>query len=143
MALMDMADIDPLFRALARLVQPGGRFVFATMHPFFNSNSPRKVLEETDKDGELVVAHYLKIERYITPFHSLGLGIIGQPEAQVYFHRPLSMVLNAAFQAGWIVDGLEEPTYPADAQGRRPFSWENFREMPPVLAVRCRRPLNG
>jgi len=140
MALMDMAQIDPLFRALAQLVQPGGKFVFATMHPCFNSNSPRKALEETDQDGELVVARYLKIAQYITPYHSLGLGIIGQPEAQIYFHRPLSLLLNAAFQAGWVVDGLEEPTFPADAQGRRPFSWENFREMPPVLAVRCRRP---
>ena len=140
MALMDMAQIDPLFRALAKLVRPGGRFVFATMHPCFNSNSPRKALEETDQDGELVVARYLKIAQYITPYQSLGLGIIGQPEAQIYFHRPLSLLLNAAFQAGWVVDGLEEPTFPADAQGRRPFSWENFREMPPVLAVRCRRP---
>lgn len=140
MALMDMAQIDPLFRALARLVRPGGRFVFATMHPCFNSNGPFKVLEEADRDGELVVTRTVKIEKYITPFHSLGLGIIGQPEAQYYFHRPLSLLLQSAFRAGWLIDGLEEPVYPPEAEGRRPFSWENFKEIPPVLAVRCRRP---
>lgn len=140
MALMDMAQIDVLFRGLMRLVRPGGRFVFATMHPCFNSNSPLKALEETDQDGELVVAHFIKIEKYITPFHTLGLGMIGQPEAQLYFHRPLSLLLQSAFQAGWLVDGLEEPTFPPEMEGRRPFSWENFKEIPPVLAVRCRRP---
>lgn len=140
MALMDMAQIEPLFRALARLVRPGGRFVIATMHPCFNSNSPHKLLEETDCDGELVVTRALKIDKYITPFHTLGLGIIGQPEAQYYFHRPLHLLLQPAFRAGWLVDALEEPTFPPEKDGRRPFSWEHFKEIPPVLAVRCRRP---
>lgn len=140
MALMDMAQIEPLFRALARLVRPGGRFVFTTMHPCFNSNDPHKLLEETDRDGELVVTAAMKIEKYITPFHKLGLGVIGQPEAQYYFHRPLHLLLQPAFRAGWLIDGLEEPTFPPEKEGRRPFSWENFKEIPPVLAVRCRRP---
>ncbi|NMB67169.1 MAG: class I SAM-dependent methyltransferase [Chloroflexi bacterium] len=140
MALMDMAQIEPLFRALARLVRPGGRFVFTTMHPSFNSNSPHKLLEEADRDGELVVTAAMKIERYITPFHSLGLGIIGQPEPQYYFHRPLHLLLQPAFRAGWMIDGLEEPAFPPEKEGRRPFSWETFKEIPPVLAVRCRRP---
>lgn len=140
MALMDMASIDPLFRALARLVRPGGRFVFTTMHPCFNSNDPHKLLEEIDRNGELVVTAAMKIEKYITPFHKLGLGIIGQPEAQYYFHRPLNLLLQPAFRAGWLIDGLEEPIFPPEKEGRRPFSWETFKEIPPVLAVRCRRP---
>ena len=36
MALMDMAAIDPLLRALARLLQPAGRFIFSITHPCFN-----------------------------------------------------------------------------------------------------------
>lgn len=141
MALMDMAQIDPLFRALARLVKPGGRFVFAVAHPCFNSGGAYKAIEEVDRDGELVVTNTLKVEKYITPFSSLGLGIIGQPEAQYYFHRPLNVLLASAFRAGWVIDGLEEPTFPPELEGRRPFSWEAFKEIPPVLAVRCRRPL--
>ncbi len=141
MALMDMAQIDPLFRALARLVRPGGRFVFVVAHPCFNSSGAYKAIEEADRDGELVVTRTIKVEKYITPFSSLGLGIIGQPEAQYYFHRPLQALLASAFRAGWIIDGLEEPTFPPEMEGRRPFSWEAFKEIPPVLAVRCRRPL--
>ncbi len=37
MALMDMADIEPLFSALRELLKPGGRFVFTVCHPAFNS----------------------------------------------------------------------------------------------------------
>ncbi|GAP12364.1 protein containg methyltransferase domain [Longilinea arvoryzae] len=141
MALMDMAQIDPLFRALARLVRPGGRFVFVVAHPCFNSSGAYKAIEEADRDGELVVTSTIKVEKYITPFSSLGLGIIGQPEAQYYFHRPLNVLFGAAFRAGWMIDGIEEPTFPPELEGRRPFSWEAFKEIPPVLAVRCRRPL--
>lgn len=140
MALMDMAQIEPLFQALFHLVRPGGRFVFVLAHPCFNSGGAYKAIEETDRDGELVVTSTIKVEKYITPFHSLGLGIIGQPEAQIYFHRPLSVLFTAAFRAGWLIDGLEEPTFPPELEGRRPFSWEAFKEIPPVLAVRCRKP---
>src|SRR5262249_3848707 len=37
MALMDMAEIDPLMTALASLLKPGGRFVFSVVHPCFNN----------------------------------------------------------------------------------------------------------
>src|SRR3712207_5261132 len=46
MALMDMPAIDPLMRALHRLLKPEGRFVFSVQHPAFNSNAIRLVLEE-------------------------------------------------------------------------------------------------
>jgi SAM-dependent methyltransferase len=41
MALMDMPVIDPLMRALRRLLKPEGRFVFSVQHPAFNSNAVR------------------------------------------------------------------------------------------------------
>jgi SAM-dependent methyltransferase len=46
MALMDMEAIDPLFRALAQLLRPGGRFVFTVMHPAFNHNRAGFLIEE-------------------------------------------------------------------------------------------------
>lgn len=32
-AIMDMVDIEPLAEAVARLLKPGGRFVFTVVHP--------------------------------------------------------------------------------------------------------------
>ena len=46
MSLMDMAEIEPLFWALARLLKPGGRFVFTIMHPCFNHDGSRVVAIE-------------------------------------------------------------------------------------------------
>jgi SAM-dependent methyltransferase len=140
MALMDMPAIGPLFRAVRRLLKPGGRFVFTQTHPCFNATSTRKVVEQEDREGEIVTAHALRLARYLTPATARGLGIIGQPVPQYYFDRPLGAILGACFAAGFVVDGLEEPAWPPDAVGKGPFSWESFREFPPILAVRLRLP---
>jgi 2-polyprenyl-3-methyl-5-hydroxy-6-metoxy-1,4-benzoquinol methylase len=139
MGLMDMPVIEPLFSALGKLLNPGGQFVFSITHPCFNSGVGMKmVVEQEDKDGDIIIAHSIKISNYATPITHKGLGIIGQPAAQYYFHRPINVYLNAAFRAGFVLDALEEPTYPADAKPNRPFSWENYHEIPPVLIVRLR-----
>ena len=139
MALMDMPEIDPLLRALSQLLNPHARFVFSITHPCFNSSAEMKmVVEEEDRDGKLVVAHAVKISQYATPTTHKGLGIIGQPAPQYYFHRPLNALFNACFRAGFVLDALEEPTFDADAQPNRPFSWENYHEIPPVLIARWR-----
>ncbi len=54
----------------------------------------KKVVEEEDRDGELVVVHALKISQYATTETHKGLGIIGQPAPQYYFHRPLNLLFN-------------------------------------------------
>jgi 2-polyprenyl-3-methyl-5-hydroxy-6-metoxy-1,4-benzoquinol methylase len=136
MAVMDMAEIDPLLSAASQLLKPGGRFVFSVTHPCFSTTTMRKVVEEEDRGGELVTTYAVKISRYITPTTAKGLGMIGQPLPQLYFDRPLSLILGACFAAGFVLDGLEEPVFPEGADANRPFSWENFREIPPVLVAR-------
>jgi len=136
MAVMDMAEIDPLLSAASQLLKPGGRFVFSVTHPCFSTTTMRKVVEEEDRGGELVTTYAVKISRYISPTTAKGLGMIGQPLPQLYFDRPLSLILGACFAAGFFLDGLEEPVFPEGADANRPFSWENFREIPAVLVAR-------
>ncbi|MBI3733154.1 MAG: class I SAM-dependent methyltransferase [Chloroflexi bacterium] len=140
MGMMDMADIEPLMSALSRLLKVGGRFVFSVMHPCFNNDGVVKIVEEDDREGELVIARSVKIVRYLRPAASKGLGVRGQPVPHVYFHRPLNVLFNTAFGAGFVVDALEEPAFdtasPDDRQ--RPFTWDNFSEIPPVLIARLR-----
>lgn len=138
MALMDMVAIDPLMRAAARLLTPKGRFVFSTMHPCFNSGPIAFVLEEEDRDGEIVTTQSVKISRYITPSHTRGLGMLGQPTPHYYFHRSLSDIFTASFRAGLVLDGMEEPVFDDTTSSPRPLSWANYREIPPVLVARLR-----
>jgi 2-polyprenyl-3-methyl-5-hydroxy-6-metoxy-1,4-benzoquinol methylase len=142
MALFDMAEIDPLLRALARLLRPGGRFVFSVMHPCFNS-AHATLMAELQEDGTDVRTRYaVKVFGYMTPSIAQGAAIAGQPRAQAYFHRPLQTLLGAAFEVGFVLDGLEERAFPPDhAAGRGPLSWNgNFSETPPVLVARVRQP---
>lgn len=142
MALFDMAEIEPLFRALARLLRPGGRFVFSVIHPCFNNSRMAQVAEMEDRDGDIVTVYSVKVYGYMTPTVAWGSAIVGQPEPQLYFHRPLQTLLGAGFDAGFVLDRLEERAFPPDhPQGRSPLSWGgNFSEIPPVLVARLTRP---
>jgi SAM-dependent methyltransferase len=143
MAFMDMAVIEPLLGVLPALLAPGARLVFSVTHPCFNSVGSSKVAEEEDRAGELVNRFGIKVTGYITPVAQRGIGIPGQPTPQIYFHRPLSVLLNACFDAGFVLDRLEEPIFTEEAEQSRPFAWPNFREIPPVLVGRLRTPVNA
>jgi 2-polyprenyl-3-methyl-5-hydroxy-6-metoxy-1,4-benzoquinol methylase len=138
MAFMDMAEIEPLLGVLPALLAPGARFVFSITHPCFNSVGSSKIAEEEDRAGEIVYRLGVKVASYILPAAQRGLGMIGQPTPQIYFHRPLSMLLNACFDAGFVLDRLEEPVFESDARSDRPLGWQNYREIPPVLIARLR-----
>ncbi|MEZ4863818.1 MAG: class I SAM-dependent methyltransferase [Caldilineaceae bacterium] len=141
MALMDMAEIEPLFRALARLLRPTARFVFSITHPCFNQTRAVHVGELEDRDGEIVTSYSLKIRGYMTPAIAHGAAIAGQPQPQLYFDRPLHLLLGAGFATGFVVDELRERSFAADSPpGRNPLGWNgNFSEFPPVLIVRMRK----
>lgn len=141
MALFDMAEIGPLMRTLTRLLRPGGRFVFSVLHPCFNNSSAWQVAEMEDREGEIVTVYSIKVHGYMTPTIARGAAIPGQPRPQLYFHRPLHVLLGAALEAGFVLDGLEERAFPADhvPPGRHPLSWSgNFSEIPPVMIARAR-----
>jgi hypothetical protein len=93
-----------------------------------------------DREGELVSEYAVKIGQYITPVVFKGLGIVGQPAPHYYFHRPISLLLKQCFQAGFYLDGFEEPAFDQPGEPDRPSSWENFREIPPAMVARMRLP---
>jgi len=82
MALFDMAEIKPLFRALRRLLKPGGVFVFSLMHPAFNNSSSMHVVEEIDYEGEFKTVYSVKISRYMTSYQARGAAMREQPAPQ-------------------------------------------------------------
>lgn len=139
MALMDMPTIEPLFRAAARLLRRGGRFVFSTQHPAFNSNNPIFVHEKEDRDG-VVADHYaVKLRTYLDMPPVKGSGAPGEPDPHYYYHRSLSELLSAAFAAGFALDGLLEPAFSADeAVASEGLSWTKLAQIPPVLSGRLR-----
>ncbi len=139
MAMMDMAEIDPMLFALSRILKSGGRFVFSICHPCFNSGS-KITLEEEDRGGEILEVYAIKVSKYLGLAPEKGLAIIGQPVPQYYFNRPLHVLFNACFRVGFVMDGIEEPAFSPQDTGTRWFSWANLKEIPPVLVARLLLP---
>ncbi len=137
MALFDMADIEPLFHVLPRLLKPGGRFVFSLTHPAFNNTSSVHVAEEMDVEGQIKTVYSLKVSQYMTPHHARGAAMRNQPRPQLYFERPLQYYLNLGFRNGFVLDGFEERAFPPDHPQANPLGWGGkFSEIPPVLVAR-------
>ena len=88
MAIMDIADIGPLFEAVFGLLKPGGIFVFSIQHPCF-----------VRPEG-----------RYLSSCVYEGEAIRGQPVLQYYYHRPFQDLFRLFFEKGFVMDGFfEEP----------------------------------
>lgn len=88
MAVMDISDIEPLFRAVRDLLSERGVFVFSMHHPCFVRPA----------------------DRYKTPCAYKGEAILGQPVLQNYYHRSLGDILSLTFRLGFVLDGFYEET---------------------------------
>jgi 2-polyprenyl-3-methyl-5-hydroxy-6-metoxy-1,4-benzoquinol methylase len=139
-ALMDMSVIEPLLRALARLLTPAGRFVFSVPHPAFNSLGCRWGMESEVHDGRLVERRHVTIVDYLHVPPGKGPGMPDEPMPHWYFHRPLAALLGTYFAAEFVLDGLDEPAFGPDDASSGPLSWLNYHAIPPVLVGRLRRP---
>ncbi len=139
MALMDIPIVAPLFAAASELLRPAGRFVFATMHPAFNSNNPVFFMEKADSDGVVRTLTGVKISAYVDIPPVKGSGAPDEPTPHYYYHRPLGALLQEAFTAGFVLDGLLEPTFlPEDADQGGELNWTKMWQIPPVLTARLR-----
>ena len=86
MAIMDIADIRPLFSAVHSLLRMDGVFVFATHHPCFT----------------------YPYNDYFTHAIKKGEAILEQPVLQNYYHRSMQEVFNISFENGFVIDGFHE-----------------------------------
>ena len=86
MAIMDISDIEPLFKSVYEMLSDVGAFVFATHQPCFTYPN----------------------EDYFTTCIDKGVAIEGQPVFHNYYHRSISEILNISFEAGFVLDGFYE-----------------------------------
>jgi 2-polyprenyl-3-methyl-5-hydroxy-6-metoxy-1,4-benzoquinol methylase len=139
MAVMDMPEVTPLFALVSGLLSPGGTFVFSITHPCFHSADIQRFAEIAEESaGRHVTRTGVKVSSYLSPSARKTEGIVGQPEPQWFFHRPLSLLFQRGFDAGFVVDGIEEPRLPP-AEGKPGVRWSHMTEIPPIMVVRMRR----
>ncbi|NME68474.1 class I SAM-dependent DNA methyltransferase [Flammeovirga aprica] len=118
MVLMDMPDLNPLFKYVSDVLTLEGSFVFSIQHPAFNSE-----FVDFQEEG-------LLIKNYIKNSTSKGVALEEQPEEQFYFHRPISEYSKLAFKYKFVIDAIEEPVFDRG---------DLFSKIPPVIIFRLRR----
>jgi ubiquinone/menaquinone biosynthesis C-methylase UbiE len=125
MALMDIADLEPTVRSVHRVLRPGGWFVFAVLHPCFN----------TARSDELTTADGLvrTIGSYFVEGHWQSDRRTGPPGKVGAYHRTLSTYFNTLLAQGFEVQAVAEPV----ASGRRAELRPIWTEVPSALVVRC------
>ena len=117
-----VADWDPLFRELHRVLGPDGWIVCSVQHPFAD-------FAEYD-DAE----NYHAVERVSATWNSFGERV----EVPTY-RRPLSAMLEPARRVGFTLDRLVEPT-PTDAFRRAdPETYAYEATHPNFLCLRFHR----
>jgi 2-polyprenyl-3-methyl-5-hydroxy-6-metoxy-1,4-benzoquinol methylase len=134
MALMDIPDLAPTLHSVARILQPGGWFVFSILHPCFH----------TSQSGEMETPEGVvrTISRYFVEGYWRSDTRPGPPGKVGAYHRTLSTYVNALTHAGLQLERLIEPrptsdlpTSPSLSGLRRPV-WE---EVPAILVAGCRK----
>lgn len=109
-------DWHRLFAEFARVLSPGGFFVFSIRHPMQN-------LLEFDDWG------YFDVERRITDWG------IDTP----HYTRPLSGVLNPLAETGFHVEEVAEPKPTAAFREKLPEDYQTLQDKPYWLCLRARR----
>ncbi len=136
LALMDIAELEPTLASVARVLRPGGWFVFSILHPCYHTALSYEVVTE---DGAMRA-----VGRYFHEGHWRSDRRTGPPGKVGAYHRTLSTYVNALTAAGLPVEALREPGRPAGPVPDAPAfagvaSQPSWAEVPSVLAVRCRK----
>ena len=134
MGVMSMPLLRPMFGGVSRALKPRGPFVVVTLHPAYATAANRFAKAEQDDQP-----HGLTVTRYLSRFVTHGVTNVAQKERQVYFHRPLGELLQDAFAAGFMLDGMEELPAPEQPFEESKLMWNVLPEIPMAVALRFRR----
>jgi ubiquinone/menaquinone biosynthesis C-methylase UbiE len=126
LSLMDIPDLEATLCTVARVLCPGGRFVFSITHPCFPTPSvgwTRRVDEELERE----------IPDYFTEGFWRRLNAAGVRGKVGSHHRTLSTYVNALARSALVIERFVEPR----AEGRLVDLVPGYLEIPPFLVVRC------
>jgi hypothetical protein len=77
----------------------------------------------------------IQISKYLTPEPYKAIGIKGQTIPHFMFHRSLSYYMNLFFESGFVMDGVEEPSFNKEKDDNK-FDWY---DIPPIIIFRFRK----
>jgi SAM-dependent methyltransferase len=118
--------VDAAIAEVARVVSPGGRFLFLLNHPLLQTPGSGWI------DDTILEEQYWRIGPYLVEDNSLE-----EVEKGVwipFIHRPLSRYINALADVGLLVTHMDEPTPPAGFLARA-SEYAEAATIPRLLAL--------
>jgi SAM-dependent methyltransferase len=125
-------QLDEAIAEVARVLRPGGRFLFLLNHPLLQTPGSGWIDDQLIDPPE----QYWRIGPYL-----LEDATIEEVQKGVFIrfiHRPLSRYVNALATAGLFVHHMDEPAPPAGFLAQAP-QYEAAATVPRLLALHCRR----
>lgn len=131
LALMDIPDLDAVYKAVHRVLREGGRFIFSVTHPCFQSPHSEVQVNEHGQFKARCVSVYATEGSWRSDNPK---GIRGQVGAK---HRMVSTYLNLAIEKGFALSTLIEPVLPS-LDYESPYA-EAQIETPSVMVLEFRK----
>lgn len=122
MALMDIPDLERALDAIARVLVPGGWFVFVITHPCFKPPAYGELVDHVDGSVRRTVGKYFAEG----PWDGPGKHTAHLPSRA--YHRTVSTYVNTLVATGFRIEALREP----------PGTTPVWREVAQLLYGRCR-----
>ena len=121
-------DLDAAIGEVARVLSPGGRFVFFLNHPLLQTPGSGWI------DDHILCEQYWRIGPYL--LEDTTLEQVDNGVWIPFVHRPLSRYINAMASAGLLVTHMEEPAPPPGFLARA-AEYEAAATIPRLLLLRA------
>jgi SAM-dependent methyltransferase len=111
---------------IARVLEPGGRFLLFLNHPLLQAPGSGWI------DDHILEEQYWRIGPYLVEDHSMeevAPGVV-----LPFIHRPLSSYVNALAESGLTIERMEEPAPPPGFVARAP-EYEQAATIPRLLML--------
>ena len=129
-------DVDEAIGEVARVLRPGGRFLFFLNHPLLQTPGSGWIDDQVLDPPE----QYWRIGPYLVEDHT-----IEEVEKDVFIpfiHRPLSRYVNTLLDAGLSLARMEEPAPPPGFLARA-AEYVAAATIPRLLLLRCEKRVSG
>ena len=127
--LVDLLDYRSSIQAAFRVLRPGGRFIVCNVHPM-RSSTPLGWIKQGEEKLFYPVDNYA-IEGP-REFNRWGKSFVN-------IHRTVSSYISAFLEAGFVLEGVQEPT-PSDTQMAENPTFDDEFRIPNFIIYQLKRP---
>ena len=127
-----IADVDEAIAEVARVLEPGGRFLFFLNHPLLQTPNSGWIDDQVLDPPE----QYWRIGPYLR--EDSTIEEVAKDVFMPFIHRPMHRYVNALIANGLLLTHMEEPAPPPGFLARAP-EYTDAREIPRLLFLRAEK----